>query len=60
MEEYPDFDYEEEFEKAARTKKRHRTRLADYEKKRSRAELHLERKRLREVLGDENLIFDYW
>ncbi|WP_066018241.1 MULTISPECIES: hypothetical protein [Endozoicomonas] len=58
MEEYPDF--EEEFEKAARAKKRYRTRQADYEKKRSKAELHLERKRLRELLGDEHLVFDHW
>ncbi|MBO9481110.1 MULTISPECIES: hypothetical protein [Gammaproteobacteria] len=58
MEEYPDF--EEEFEKAAKAKKRYRTRQADYEKKRSKAELHLERKRLRELLGDEHLVFDHW
>ena len=58
MEEYPDF--EEEFEKAARAKKRSRTRMADYEKKRSKAELFLERRRLREMLGDDNLIFDHW
>ncbi|WP_299733763.1 hypothetical protein [uncultured Endozoicomonas sp.] len=58
MEEYTDF--EEEFEKAAQAKKRSRTRIADYEKKRSKAELFLERRRLRKMLGDDNLIFDHW
>ncbi|MFK0571384.1 hypothetical protein [Endozoicomonas sp.] len=46
MEEYPDFEVE--FEKSARVKKR------------SKAELYLERKRLRDTLGDENLFFDHW
>ena len=58
MEDYPDF--EEELNKSAQTKKRHRTRLADYEEKRSKAELFLERRRLREVLGDDSVVFDHW
>lgn len=60
MEEYLDYDYEDDIEKAARAKKRRRQRFENYERKRYKAELHQERKRLRELTGDDALVFDHW